>query len=295
MNLVDQLSRPDYHTYLTYIELQTNRQVQSALPYLMSIHSHVKIPHADNEVHEHLLKMIALTSAEEMQMYHDIQQYDRHFQKLNFTPYDDNYGYSEGIVQVKFVVKGLSESRPKISLGDVIHLRPSREDIIALSQRDGLARDIIELQGIVIECKLKTEEITCQFALPRPGGLGIPLSVILLEFNEHIRFHVRFSFARYGMAFIHEALQEFLTDNGLDIALFPDKFPRIKDESLEIETSPHKAKASDALRWNDDQLFAIDAISCRLWTNRNEKVRLPPFIIHGPAGTGKHTSDADIS
>lgn len=55
------------------------------------------------------------TFMEQLQMEKDIKNYDLRYARLKFRPLEDSSG-----VTVAFVVRGGSENRPKICVGDVI-------------------------------------------------------------------------------------------------------------------------------------------------------------------------------
>jgi DNA polymerase III delta prime subunit len=274
---------------------------------------------------DHINSLQALNCAEELQMTRDIIQYDLHYQKIFFLPLDHTMrGLNEGVVKAKFTVIGMSESRPKISIGDIVRLRPAEEDVFALCNKDLISRNISELQGIVTSCSLKTEEIEAQFLITRQtlrdpsnivsaDGIKLHMNQILAECNK-VRYHVRFTFKREGFAFISEALNNILQDESFVEVLHPELDPEVKslrfdfDANAVLNKSELKAEPESGYDWNAEQLFAIEAISSHLWRaisylsnaqipkrvyangrviDVNKKQRLPPFIIHGPPGTGK--------
>lgn len=309
----------------SYIDFCANNNLPSFIK--LYIHLASKSAPITNLATDHIFTLLALNCAEELQMTRDILQYDLHYQKILFLPIDSKNGnYPEGmVVKARFLVKGMFESRPRVTIGDIIRLRPVEEDIFALCAADNLPRHMAEMQGIVTSCNARTEEVECQFLVTRhclrdaqpatPNQYRVPIQQILFECNK-IRYHMRFTFKREGFAFVSDALHFVLQDETLMDALTPDcgydlklhmnmeqDIDALVSKELSIEPEPY-------LTWNTEQLMAITAISSNLWkavkqmsqiqaarkvqVNGVHKLydkkrsRLPPYIIQGSPGTGNN-------
>lgn len=111
-------------------------------------------------------------------------------------------------------VCGSNENRPKILPGNTVRLRPLLEDIESLSvKRYPYLMHQFELTGIILSYKLASESCLVEFSIPIVENIlsldrawkeykGLWKSEIISMLNE-LRYHVRFSFERSGLAFTH--------------------------------------------------------------------------------------------
>ena len=114
-------------------------------------------------------------------------------------------------------VRGSNENRPKISTGDFVRVRPLQEDIDRLNVSRKYYPFIVckfELTGIILSYKLAGESCRLEFTLPnvegilyRPdygGNVADFKKIDILSLLNELRYHVRFSFDRSGLAFTHK-------------------------------------------------------------------------------------------
>ena len=111
-------------------------------------------------------------------------------------------------------VRGSNENRPKILSGDYIRLRPLLEDIDGMNSRyHPFLMHNFELIGVILSYKLANESAIVEFSLPnidnilyRPDYIGQVTgfsSVEIINILNEIRYHIRFTFERSGLAFTH--------------------------------------------------------------------------------------------
>jgi len=304
-----------YPNEFLYDCYRTNKDVMSFMALYKGVTETLDIHFLPEFVSDHLFNLSALYTAEVIQMHMDITRYDLHYQKIEFTPLDRNLtGFKDGFVKTKFVVKGLSESRPKISIGDIVRIRPALEDLNNLSAQDGIQRFVVEFQGIIIACSLQSEEVTCQFLISHewvPTSYPISMHKKMDDLNK-LSFHVRFTFKREGFAIIAESLNRVIKNPSLAVPTLASCNDFMSYSKLKSCNSLESNKLNELLsegdrEWNKEQLFAINAISAHIWkdclllnssSNRcsfgnsasnygdDFAMQLPPFIIHGPPGTG---------
>jgi hypothetical protein len=165
----------------------------------------------------YLYRLEQCTLMEESQMIMDIAQYDLHFLKPEFkyvpvnpdsTLYPNNI--KRKIMRCSIKVRGSNESRPKILLGDTVRLRPVAEDI---KPHPPFHMRLFELIGIIVSYKLINEMCIVEFAQPfldeiifRPdvsGRFNQGENITILNLINELRYHVRFTFERSGLAFTH--------------------------------------------------------------------------------------------
>jgi hypothetical protein len=112
-------------------------------------------------------------------------------------------------------VRGSNENRPKILVGDLVRLRPLFEDLDARNKKHcPYIMQPFELTGSVLSFKLANETCIVDFSIPAGSSLvrkldysgDIPLLITADTVNvmNGLRYHVRFTFERCGLAFTHK-------------------------------------------------------------------------------------------
>lgn len=271
------------------------------------VKSDVAFSTSSKKVKDHLYTLLALNSAEEIQLITDIKKYDLYNQKLEFTRPQDGKSFIHGLARLSLTVKGLSESRPKLSVGDFVIIRPNAQDLYALS--------MTEYQGVIYKCSLKTETIECQVLISRYHNNTSIVEDKLADLNK-VKYHIRFTFKREGFAFIERALRAACDNPTIVIPpmVSSNEYALVSNLQYVTQDSSSQLKdlftTKDSLKWNAEQLYAIQAISSFMWkdldmiesplgrtlfsnaiTNKEDmpvlSIHIPPFIIHGPPGTGR--------
>eukprot|EP01041_Mallomonas_annulata_P003250 gene3250-6431_t len=126
-------------------------------------------------------------------------------------------------------IRGCSENRPKISIGDVIKLRPLEESLHAVGFTYGVNKrplPLFELEGGVFHVQLASEVVT----------LEIPVPIYLMDHIDYnhrgdmqfivkvcssLNFQSRCNFRTDGLQFAHDAVQVALNAPFLQESLFP--------------------------------------------------------------------------
>lgn len=258
-----------------YIKSMANNNVDKLFS-IYSVENIFKIPMQDpnNLQLIHLKSQSLLTMAEDIQMERDILQYDLYYENIAFEKYQGFF------VTCKIIVKGLNESRPKLSIGDHLLLRPSFEDMNALNL------GMFEMIGIISSTKLATEEVIMICHLPTQVVSTIPE---ILRICNSIKFHIRFTYQRYGLIFIQEAIRDIIGNYSLlECLTFPTKRVFLENFKFNLISNASPLESNSNKNWNPEQLYAIQHISQSLLPIAKELIktgrRLPPFIIHGPPG-----------
>lgn len=174
-----------------------------------------------------------MTWMEEAQMTMDIAQFDMHFVTLKplekFPPRAQSSNISltssdtERVFTCKLTVKGSSESRPRICIGDKVRLRPSKEGILYLNSICPRQVPMFELEGVILAYTLASETCIVEFVSPPrecfwanhfepPDGVDV---------WSKITYQARFTFERSGLVFCHLAISDVLNTPGLRKSLFP--------------------------------------------------------------------------
>lgn len=251
---------------------------------------------------DYLRTLITLTMVDEIQVALDIAKYDLRGVKLNFTSYryEGKYRPVNTMLQATVKIPGSSESRPRVLVGDMVRLRPAKEEI----QRLGLG--MIEMHAVVVSYSLAAEEAVMVVSLPnvfpRPSPTSHPekYEEMLVRFWSGVKFYLRFSYDHSYFAFSYFTLNyHVIADPYLLDCLFP------KSELIETLTELRSKTnidlkylhLDDRIKCNEQQMQSIEDILVWCGTDRRcvggthsklpyMYLPLPPFILFGPPGTG---------
>jgi hypothetical protein len=211
----------------------------------------------------------------------DIKFYDMRYVQLKFRVLKSGDRSFSSCMKCSFVVKGSSENRPLINVGDKIRFRPAAEDLIGLNSAIGM----YELVATVTAFTLKDERVTCVLAVPN-FGVGVPV----MKFISSVRYHVRFTFDRCGFMFIQKTLDTLVMSTSLQRVVFPPKGLVLSNPlPLLLNCSTPIPIDSDL---NLEQREAVETVAAlylmgKANGKKKEIVPAPPYIIFGPPGTGK--------
>jgi len=170
----------------------------------------------DSECLRYLTSLGHLLLCEEIQMKEDIKNYDMFDVPLEFQPHPQ----APQRLVVTFRVKGSNESRPAIFVGDSVRIRPS----IPVSREE----DIVEIVGVIKKYTLSTEEVVCEF----------PLSSFSADIDSDIRYHVRFTFERSGIALIRQALEVIKKNRCIRMCIFPSSNLLLIEKNKALKSRP---------------------------------------------------------
>ena len=112
-------------------------------------------------------------------------------------------------------VRGSNENRPKILVGDLVRLRPLFEDLDAMNKKHcPYIMQPFEFTGSVLSFKLANETCIVDFSIPAgsslvrqldySGDIPLPITADTVNVMNGLRYHVRFTFERCGLAFTHK-------------------------------------------------------------------------------------------
>lgn len=112
-------------------------------------------------------------------------------------------------------VRGSNENRPKILVGDLVRLRPLFEDLDAVNKKHyPYIMQPFELTGSVLSFKLANETCIVDFSIPAGlslvrqldynGDIAHSITAETVNVMNSLRYHVRFTFERCGLAFTHK-------------------------------------------------------------------------------------------
>jgi hypothetical protein len=285
----------------------------------------------DAKPDRYLTSLLKLFYFEEMTVKLEYCKYDIHYSSVHFTPYVPHKSYSNIVSQIspdsfqyhlatcKMKIRGSSELRPRILIGNIIKLRPSQADQL----KYGL--NLFELVGTVLNYTLASEEAVVIFTLPKI--LPVASQTIYLNHKDQeesnhlaiwnkIKYHARFTDDRSHFGFIHYLIQHILlptpnvptTGTGIYLlnCLFPTQpiisllkefrlqYHRSNDQSHRANLNFNSSESISNKKFNQQQEKAIEEVV--IWTGINRRseggklLSMPPFIIFGPAGTGKRQS-----
>ena len=112
-------------------------------------------------------------------------------------------------------MRGSNENRPKILVGDLVRLRPLFEDLDAVNKKHyPYIMQPFELTGSVLSFKLANETCIVDFSIPAGlslvrqldynGDIAHSITAETVNVMNGLRYHVRFTFERCGLAFTHK-------------------------------------------------------------------------------------------
>ena len=112
-------------------------------------------------------------------------------------------------------MRGSNENRPKILVGDLVRLRPLFEDLDAVNKKHyPYIMQPFELTGSVLSFKLANETCIVDFSIPAGlslvrqldcnGDIAHSITAETVNVMNSLRYHVRFTFERCGLAFTHK-------------------------------------------------------------------------------------------
>lgn len=304
VGLLESVHAIDQDLYKQYVEsYRNNRLPELALQHELNHLSEVIFREKKLQIQptEYLKILYKLTIFEEIQTKLDIAKFDLHFVKINFELIRENNLLSISL-KCKLQVQGSNESRPRILIGDKIRLRPTVEDCAARRM------NLFELQGLVSNYHLQSEEVTCLFAVQNVFAIdGVQSSSSkLIELLSSMKFDVRFSYDRSSFAMMKILLNSrMVLSSYLIEALFPNPntMAKLKEAKQMHFTGSYGIVPTDgafsiasnsyvrlSAEFNQEQNRAICSVVD--WCDLNNQSRhsicpIPPFIIFGPPGTGK--------
>jgi DNA polymerase III delta prime subunit len=302
--------------YLNYIEHHRNRTLQEFV-----------INHGLNQLNEvlntdhpvsikpaaYFYSLSRLLHFEEMANQVDYYKYDIHFYSLHFALYNPGNNPLEThfsqtiIIQCTMKIRGSSELRPKISIGNRVRIRPTQESC------EMNRIDMIEMTGIVLNYSLATEEAIILFSAPKHivnpfvhQNNKKPLTEQSLDLWNSLQYHIRFLDDRTHYGFMQYLLHNVLSKNNyLQQCFFPIQadIDRLRDLKMDFYRrnggqgtvgSPPSTLSSSPTRknsrFNQQQEKAINEILDWCSINRyftTYAAPMPPFVLFGPPGTGK--------
>jgi len=270
---------------------------------------------------ESLQTQLKLIDVEEIHRKFDIAHYDLHNVTMNIQKIDyigsDRLSTSRQMgffIISTLKVPGSNESRPHISIGDIISLRPVDGDLIPDSYLyewqtniniDKLYSKFFEIQGIITNFSLTKEEITIEF--PWLNFQSFPWSQVFSQ----LRYNIRFSSDRSVFWFIERSLRAVMADSYYMDCFYPNQLTisnlhvcyhqyheniSKKYDGVDRYNAPKWTNVHDtneyymstptAVVLNEEQTSAVETIEQLLKSNYR-LLPMPPYIIYGPPGTGK--------
>ena len=258
---------------------------------------------------------------EELQTNEDTNSNDLHCVDINCVRRSREYYFEDGTCEyihasaigekikycahmIELKAPGSSENRPSVMVGNVIKLRPVKEDwpkAMEFKPASYQGDRLFQLEGIVTQFKLATETVIAVIFLPKKMSTLFKKSKEQESYNskygfEQLRYHVRFEFDRTGFHFVHRAIGQFFeSDNNggkrMQAALHPAQPPMLAHwpgNYLDREKFAEMKHVFASL--NKEQLEAVQAISCLQKASRVLGMLMPPYTLYGPPGTGKTTT-----
>lgn len=275
---------------------------------------------------ESLQTQLKLIDVEEIHRKFDIAHYDLHNVTMNIQQIDyigiDRLSTSRQMgffIISTLKVPGSNESRPHISIGDIISLRPVYGDLIPDSYLyewqtnihiDKLYSKFFEIQGIITNFSLTKEEITIEF--PWLNFQSFPWDQVFSQ----LRYNIRFSSDRSVFWFIERSLRAVMADSYYMDCFYPNQITisnlhvcyhqyhakinkkhdgvdsyhakriNVHDINEYNVSTPALAPAAVVVVLNEEQTSAVETIELLLESNYR-LLPMPPYIIYGPPGTGK--------
>lgn len=214
-----------------------------------------------------------MTWMEEAQMTMDVAQYDMHFVTLKplekFPPHSQNQtvtlmgSETERVFTCKLVVKGSSESRPRICIGDKVRLRPSKEGLMYFNSACPRQVQMFEMEGIILAYTLASETCIVEFVSPPREFFWAnhlePSDGV--DVWSKITYQARFTFERSGLVFCHLAISDVLNTPGLRKSLFPSELSSQDSGSSKGPPSPSRITTGTSYGHVGNSLFAPESSS----------------------------------
>lgn len=237
-----------------------------------------------------LVRAGILNAMEFVQMDKDIRFFDLRYSSVSFKILPPAQPNSDPkYMTCSLIVKGANENRPMINIGDFIRFRPVGEDLLAH------CLPMLELEAVVTGFTLKSEKVTCVLALPNmeqtylnhPPAFPHHAVKVLSE----LRFHIRFTFDKCGVAFVQKAIDTISESTALKLRVFPPKEREVRNPLPRLLQFPGRIIMDPDL--NREQREAVETVSA-LYLAGVDSYKAdrnctpsPPYIIFGPPGTGK--------
>jgi hypothetical protein len=264
----------------------------------------------------YLHSLSTLLHFEEMANQLDYYKYDIHFYPIKFQLYQDPHRHEYEshfsptiLLRCSIKIRGSSELRPKISVGNKIRIRPSQEDC------ENFNIQMTELIGIILNYSLSSEEAVVIFSAPKyvvnpiiNSSNEIENSSISesspnlnqqsLQLWNSLKYHIRFVDDRTPYGFMQYILKHSLIENAyLQKCIFPTQTDIDRLKELKILAARQKNNNSKLLnlgndssketKCNQQQEKAISEIVEWCSIHRyftTYAFPMPPFIIFGPPG-----------
>lgn len=255
-------------------------------------------PPSFEPIDTYLQNLHSLLSMEAFQSQFDITHFDARNKKLSFSVNERNMynqlknariggkdSPEEPTLIVKFRIKGSSEGRPRILVGDTILFRPLPVNLDNVFKNFNLmsfspTTNIFEIRGKVLDFKLATETVTVELPyVPLASMQAMYRSAWMNEGNQQninkltasqvceifslLTWNIRFHSDLYGVIFCHKAVIDVQNVPYLREALFPPS-ERILDMHYSYESNVETLIGEeDGLKekgYNDEQIEAIRAV-----------------------------------
>lgn len=278
------------------LNINNRRELSKLLDYyLVNVPPRMRMKHPRDMISNYISVLRICSWFEESQTFLDIARLDDVSIKIEFSPitFKNCNGYA--LLQSTIKKKGSNESRPKITAGDHIRIRPTVQSLkdTMMSQERGF-----EIVGNIKSYNLKTEEYICVFVIPAFVAKPPYEEESLYEYSKFLSslsYNVRYTSDNIGFIIQRRSLDMIINDDNLQRLLFPKASLRVDITADYIKVQPNNEKT-----FNEEQSYAIETISlladsnnyvCSSSIDNNplsaQPDRLCPWIIYGPPGTGK--------
>eukprot|EP00750_Incisomonas_marina_P009004 INCI15769.1.p1 GENE.INCI15769.1~~INCI15769.1.p1 ORF type:complete len:1082 (-),score=150.68 INCI15769.1:640-3885(-) len=211
-----------------------------------------------------------LLDLEELQMQVDICEYDLHYAALSLPSKDAQVGV--------LTVPGASEYRPACLFGDIVRVRvPCTQRVNGAAK---VAPACYEFQAAIVDRK-KSDQVI--IVLDTKNLHEICAS------DHSVVVHVRFNYPSRGVMLMRRAL-DILLNHERELALSLVLPPAIPRKYICQAHAHQRACTEHRKRWqwfqpglNEEQRMAVQGLLC----DRPADMPHVPFLLTGPAGTGK--------